>query len=69
MRQKLITLCPITWELALKKTNFSAWVRDQLRSERNKRENNMKYCRYCATNHPIETFYDHLCSEFMDGEL
>ena len=38
MRQKLITLCPITWELAQKKPNFSAWIRDQLRSERNKGE-------------------------------
>lgn len=38
MRQKLITLCPNTWDLAAKKTNFSAWVRDQLRSERNKRD-------------------------------
>ena len=38
MRQKLITLCPTTWELANKKPNFSSWVRDQLRSERNKRE-------------------------------
>jgi hypothetical protein len=39
-------------------------VRDQLRSERNKREAQMKYCRYCATNHPIEVFYDHVCSAF-----
>ena len=38
MRQKLITLCPTTWELASKKPNFSAWIRDQLRSERNKQE-------------------------------
>ena len=39
MRQKLITLCPITWELAQKKSNFSAWIRNQLRSERNRTEN------------------------------
>ena len=38
MRQKLITLCPVTWELASKKPNFSAWIRNQLRSERNKLE-------------------------------
>ena len=68
-RTKLITLDETTWELAIKKPNFSAWVRDQLRSERNKRDNKLKYCRYCMTNHPIETFYDHLCSEFMEGEL
>lgn len=39
MRQKLITLCPTTWELAKKKSNFSSWIRNQLRSERNKSEN------------------------------
>lgn len=39
MRQKLITLCPTTWELAQRKPNFSAWIRDKLRSERNRMEN------------------------------
>lgn len=39
MRQKLITLCPMTWDLAQKKSNFSGWIRNQLRSERNKHEN------------------------------
>ena len=38
MRQKLITLDPTSFELASKKTNFSEWVRNQLRSERNKSE-------------------------------
>ena len=38
MRQKLITLDPTSFELASKKTNFSEWVRNQLRSERNKVE-------------------------------
>ena len=37
-RTKLLTLDETTWELALKKTNFSQWVRGQLRSERNKSE-------------------------------
>lgn len=37
-RTKLLTLDETTWELALKKTNFSAWVRGQLRSERNRTE-------------------------------
>jgi hypothetical protein len=36
MRQKLITLDPTSWDLAAKKSNFSQWVRDQLRSERNR---------------------------------
>ena len=36
MRQKLITLDQFTWELASKKTNFSEWIRNMLRSEHNK---------------------------------
>ena len=36
--QKIISLDKETAKLAAKKTNFSGWVRDQLRSERNKRE-------------------------------
>ena len=30
MRQKLITLCSNSWEIASKKPNFSKWVRRQL---------------------------------------
>ncbi len=37
--QKIISLDKETAELARKKTNFSGWVRNQLRSERNKMEN------------------------------
>ena len=37
---KTITLDTITAELAANKTNFSQWVRNQLRSERNQREGN-----------------------------
>jgi hypothetical protein len=37
MRPVTISLDPITWELSKKKSNFSAWVRDQLRAERNRR--------------------------------
>jgi len=33
MRQKLITLCQKSFELSLKKPNFSRWVRDQLLKE------------------------------------
>ena len=39
MKQKMITLDEETWKLAEKKPNFSEWVRNQLRSERNKRDN------------------------------
>jgi len=38
MRPINVTLDSVTWELAKEKTNFSEWVRNQLRSERNKRE-------------------------------
>jgi len=33
MRQKLITLCPNSFELAQKKNNFSEWVRTKLLEE------------------------------------
>ena len=36
MRQKMITLDAETWKLAEIKSNFSEWVRNSLRSERNK---------------------------------
>ena len=44
MRQKLITLDPVCWDLALKKPNFSSWVRDKLREERNKRSQSPRKC-------------------------
>lgn len=36
MRPINVTLDSVTWELAKQKTNFSEWVRNQLRSERNR---------------------------------
>jgi hypothetical protein len=33
MRMKMITLCPNTWDLAVKKPNFSLWVRNKLTEE------------------------------------
>jgi len=36
MRQKLITLDPTSWELAMKKPNFSQWVRNKLQEEAKK---------------------------------
>tara|TARA_R110001606_G_scaffold385752_1_gene549412 strand:- start:493 stop:720 length:228 start_codon:yes stop_codon:yes gene_type:complete len=38
MRPINVTLDSQTWELAKTKGNFSEWVRNQLRSERNKGE-------------------------------
>lgn len=54
MRQKLITLDPTSWDLAAKKTNFSQWVRDQLRSERNKMVQKTHWCRGCGGRPAIE---------------
>jgi len=50
MRQKLITLCPTSFELALKKDNFSAWVRDRLLGEARSNEKPWKYCKSCDTS-------------------
>lgn len=61
MRPINVSLDATTWELAKKKPNFSAWVRDQLRSERNQTETRTRYCRYCGKNHPVDSFYDHKC--------
>ena len=38
MRPINVTLDSVTWELAKQKPNFSEWVRNQLRSERNRTE-------------------------------
>jgi len=50
--QKLINLDQETWEMAIKKSNFSAWVRGQLRSERNKTDAYpLKYCYACDNSY------------------
>ena len=47
MRPINVSLDSVTWELAKKKKNFSQWVRDQLRSERNKQETHVEnYVQY-----------------------
>lgn len=61
MRPINVSLDSVTWELAKQKPNFSQWIRDQLRSERNQTETRTRYCRYCGKHHPVETFYDHKC--------
>jgi len=68
MRQKLITLDPTSWDLASKKPNFSQWVRDQLRSERNKKGADKILCRYCNHMWPRNAFYDHICVPGWKGE-
>ena len=61
MRPINVTLDSVTWELAKKKPNFSSWVRDQLRSERNKSGADKILCRYCNHRWPRKSFYDHIC--------
>ena len=63
MRQKLITLDPTSWDLAAKKSNFSQWVRDQLRSERNKQVEKKVFCSTCNHSWPKSAYYDHICVE------
>lgn len=67
MRPITISLDATTWELAKKKSNFSAWVRDQLRSERNKTEVSMRRCTYCYKTFPKKEFYDHVCITLEEG--
>lgn len=45
-----VSLDKATYKLAKAKPNFSQWVRDQLRSERNRREYNPRLCRACRVN-------------------
>lgn len=54
MRPINVTLDATTWELAKKKPNFSSWVRDQLRSERNKKEGKSMWCRACRAR-PVKS--------------
>ena len=49
-RTKLILLDEETWKLAGEISNFSEWVRNQLRSARNKRIALWKYCNVCDSS-------------------
>lgn len=68
MRPINVSLDSVTWELAKQKTNFSQWVRDKLRSERNAKDNGTRYCRYCGKHHPIQGFFDHVCMPGSEEE-
>jgi hypothetical protein len=46
MRQKLITLCPNSFEIAQKKENFSQWVRNKLLEEKPNTEGSSCKFRY-----------------------
>ena len=49
-RHKMVNLDLETYELALKIPNFSEWVRNKLREERNKKIRTWKYCSICDTS-------------------
>jgi len=65
-RQKMITLCPTTYEIAQAMPNFSQWVREQLKysSVSRIKESIIRYrydCNKCDTrytlNHRDDYFY------------
>ena len=67
MRQKMITLCPNSFEIAQKKDNFSAWVRTKLLEEQmpevTKDPIFHKYqCPLCKIKQEKETRYARNCS-------
>tara|TARA_B110000495_G_C23001708_1_gene591254 strand:- start:1091 stop:1357 length:267 start_codon:yes stop_codon:yes gene_type:complete len=54
MRQKLITLCPNSFELAQKKLNFSEWVRSKLLEEGGVEEKPIEtYLMKCPMGHQM----------------
>jgi len=65
MRQKLITLCPTSFELAGRKANFSSWVRRKLMDEQQivekKEESRPLYQAYCKD---CDKYYQHY-QDFM----
>ena len=67
MRPITISLCAETWKLAKKKTNFSSWVRDKLRSERNRMETPWKWCYACDMSMQTKTDCcpNKKCREYM----
>ena len=71
MRQKLITLDPTSWELGQKKSNFSQWVRDKLREERNKMEMPWKYCSVCDMSMQTHNSLcvNKSCDKFLEHKL
>ena len=76
MRPINVSLDSVTWELAKQKPNFSQWVRDQLRSEDNKRKsfeqrpNNRKKCvRGCGEFRIEDSINCAKCREIYGDEI
>jgi hypothetical protein len=71
MRPINVSLDSVTWELAKQKPNFSQWVRDKLREERNQRQLIWKYCEVCDKS--MQTTQDYCvnksCDKFLEHKL
>ena len=63
MRQKLITLCPTSYEIAQKKPNFSSWVRKKLLEGQSKSESEITKTRSRRCPHGWSW---HICSMCPD---
>ncbi len=65
MRNKMITLCPTSYELSKKMPNFSAWVRKMVLENGQKtgmtKENRIMFHRVCGSD--VEARWEH----FTDG--
>ncbi len=66
-----ITLDDATYRMAKQIPNFSEWVRNQLRSQRNKLTRTDRYCKHCdTTQHGINKYcVNRVCSEYLMCEL
>lgn len=71
MIHRMVSLDAETDKLARQKGNFSAWVRGQLRSERNKMTKVDKYCKVCDTtqNTSSKLCMNKMCKEYLFEEL
>jgi hypothetical protein len=66
-----ITLDDATYRMAKQIPNFSEWVRNQLRSQRNKLQTVDRYCKHCnTTQHGIHSYcVNKNCKEYLMCEL
>lgn len=71
MRPINVSLDATTWELAKAKTNFSEWVRNKLREERNKMDLPWKYCSVCDKSMQTvsSVCVNSKCVQFLEHKL
>ena len=70
-RHKMVNLDLETYEMALKIPNFSQWVRDKLRQERNNRTKTWKYCPSCDSSMLTSNKMcsNKMCDDYLFREL